>query len=54
MKRAELGGNLSSDSASFWFNLLFDPEDGGNIFLPNADLLSPDYRALYSGKQTSS
>jgi hypothetical protein len=26
--------------------LIFDPEDGGNMFLRNIGLLSPDYTAL--------
>jgi hypothetical protein len=34
--------------------LLFDPEDGGNMFLQNVGLLSPDYTALYPRSQNSS
>jgi hypothetical protein len=30
--------------------LFFDPEDGGDIFLPNFGWLSMDYMALYPRK----
>jgi hypothetical protein len=33
---------------------LFDPEDGGDMFLRNVGSLSTDYRALYPRKQYSS
>jgi hypothetical protein len=32
-------------SAVFSFRLIFDPEDGGDMFIPNM-ILSPDYTAL--------
>jgi hypothetical protein len=28
-----------------WLNLLFNPEDGGSMFLQNADKLLLDYKA---------
>jgi hypothetical protein len=34
--------------------LLFVPEDGGDMFLQNVGLLSPDYRALCPRKYNSS
>jgi hypothetical protein len=39
---------------SFLLNLFFDPEDGGDMFLRNASLVSADYAALYFTRQTSS
>jgi hypothetical protein len=36
--------------AGFILGLVFDPEDGGDIFLRNACSLSTDYTALYPRK----
>jgi hypothetical protein len=33
--------------ADFLFGFFFDPEDGGDIFLRNADILSTDNTGLY-------
>jgi hypothetical protein len=33
--------------SGFLFSLFFNPEDGGDMFLRNVDLLSTDYTALY-------
>jgi hypothetical protein len=33
--------------AGFMLGVLFDPEDGGDIFLRNVGRLSTDYTALY-------
>jgi hypothetical protein len=35
---------------SFLLGLLFDPEDGRNLFLRNVGLLLPDYTAVYPRK----
>jgi hypothetical protein len=43
--------------ASSWFLswlILFDPEDGGNVFLQNVNWRSLEYTALYPGVQNSS
>jgi hypothetical protein len=37
--------------AGFLSGLLFDPEDGGDIFLRNVGWLSTDYMALYPRRQ---
>jgi hypothetical protein len=37
----------------FLLGLLFNPEDGSDIFLWNAGSLSTDHIALYPRKQTS-
>jgi hypothetical protein len=34
--------------------LLFDPENGGNMFLQNVDWFSVDYTTLYPRRQNSS
>jgi hypothetical protein len=39
---------------SFFLGLLFNPEDGSDIFLWNAGSLSTDHIALYHRKQMSS
>jgi hypothetical protein len=44
-KSAESGGKLTA-SAGFFLGPLFDPENGGDIFLPNVGL-SPIYTALH-------
>jgi hypothetical protein len=33
--------------AGFLLGLLFDPEDGSDMFLRNVDRISPDYMTLY-------
>jgi hypothetical protein len=40
---------------SFWFlaRLIFDREDGGNMFLRNVGRLSTDYAALYPRREYS-
>jgi hypothetical protein len=42
--------NLHS-SYGFLLGLLFDPEDGCDMFLPNVGLLSPDYMVVYQRRQ---
>jgi hypothetical protein len=39
--------------APFLFGLFVDPEDDGDMFLRNADLLSRDYTHLYPRRQNS-
>jgi hypothetical protein len=38
------GGKQNS---GFLLGSFFDPDDGGDMFLQNVDLLSTDYTALY-------
>jgi hypothetical protein len=40
--------------AGFLLDLLFDPEDGGDMFLRNVGRLSTEYTALYSRREKSS
>jgi hypothetical protein len=37
--------------AGFLLGLLFNPEDGGDMFLPDVGWLSTDYTALYPRRQ---
>jgi hypothetical protein len=39
--------------ADFLLDLLFDPEDGGDMFLRNVVYLSPDYMALHPRHRSS-
>jgi hypothetical protein len=39
--------------AGFLFALLFDPEDGGDMFLRNVVELSTEYTALYHKREHS-
>jgi hypothetical protein len=50
----ETGTKQSRLFAGFFLDLLFNTEDGGNMFLWNVGWLSPDYRALYLRRQNSS
>jgi hypothetical protein len=45
--------SLPSASAGVLLNLLFDPEDGGDMILPDVGLFS-NYRALQPRRQQSS
>jgi hypothetical protein len=41
-------------NVGFYLGSFFDPEDGGEMFLQNAGLLSTDYMALYTRRYNSS
>jgi hypothetical protein len=51
MKQA---ANRALFHAGFLLDLLFNPENDSNMFLRNAGCLSPDYMALYTGRENSS
>jgi hypothetical protein len=42
-----LKSKSSNKPAYFILGSLFNPEDGGGMFLPNVTLVSLDYMALY-------